>query len=489
MLRLSIVLLLYALPASSQTRCGLLNNTTVRIPANWATFVAPEVGQSYADPAFGCTVTRITNGAVDEALWDGSHPSMMNFYSTFTALNADDTLVMVTSNDGGWRIRRMDGGVAVAASAMPGQNNGHPVWDAVDPTAYYYAVGNVLYRGTILNGVVTSVAIKAFTEYSGIVSPDSGDMSQDGTSIALVGKNANSTMDIFVWKITTLSKTSTYRTVCTISGNIAQSGQPGCIHKLQLTANNLLTIEFASDGTGNEQGMRLWNGTSLVKLQNSTSHYDTGYDLSGNSVFIERGNANSLPGLVNPCPSSWGLDARRIASLSTAVCLLDNIPAWHVSYRGSVAQPYAAISFFDDRATGPERFNNNPNYRAPSTINWGLYEDEVVLAKVDGTEVYRLAHARSRSVESFWAQPHAAISRSGKFAVFTSNMAWPDGCPTGMHVTTECSDVYVISLLPVVVPPPPPPPPPPPNPPTMFNCTFTVPNDGVPVTATCTAAQ
>src|SRR5258707_9145478 len=48
------------------------------------------------------------------------------------------------------------------------------------------------------------------SEYSGIVSPDSADISQDGDHIGLVGQNANNTMDIFVWSLSQGIKTSVY---------------------------------------------------------------------------------------------------------------------------------------------------------------------------------------------------------------------------------------------------------------------------------------
>ena len=73
-----------------------------------------------------------------------------------------------------------------------------------------------------------------------------------------------------------------------------------------------------------------------------------------------------------------------------------------------------------------------------------MYEDEILLARVDGLAIQRLAHARSRSAESYWAQPHAAISRDGKYVIFDSNMAYAQkGCPSGI---TDCSDVYLIKV-------------------------------------------
>jgi hypothetical protein len=49
-------------------------------------------------------------------------------------------------------------------------------------------------------------------------------------------------------------------------------------------------------------------------------------------------------------------------------------------------------------------------------------------------------------MECFWASPRATISRDGKYLVFIGNMAYPNGCPAGMHVAGECLDVYLINV-------------------------------------------
>jgi hypothetical protein len=370
----------------------------------------------------------------------------MHYYSTFSPINATDTMVLICSNNGAWRVKDTGGKVVVPSSQMPGMNNGHPVWDASDGSVFYYAHGKTLYKGKIAGNSVKSTVMYTFKEYSGIVSPDAADLSQDGDHIALVGQNARNTMDVFVWALSTQTKTSTYTTNCKITDAITATQQPACLHKLQLTADNLLSIQFVNEGPGPEAGVRLWNGTELIHLQDATNHYDTGYDLNGRPIFIAANNSTTLASLKNPCSGGWGLDVRQQENISSAVCLLDKQPSWHVSYRGSGSQPWAAISFFDDRKPGPELFNNNRSFQAPSPSNWRLYEDEITLARIDGSAVYRLAHARSRSAEGYWEQPHAAISRDGKYVIFTSNMANPNGCTEKMQVPNECTDVYLIKV-------------------------------------------
>jgi hypothetical protein len=425
--------------------CGKSDDKQIHLPPEWNTFTAPPLGQSYVDPVFGCSVKRLTDSSRDETAWDGKHVAFMNYYSTLTATNAGDSMLFVVSDDGNWRIRNANGGVAIAAAKMPGFS-GHPVWDAVDGNVFYYASRSSLYKAILDGTSLKPTLLHAFDEYKGVVSPDAADLSQDGDHVALVGQNANGTMDVFAWSFSHQAKTSTYTTTCAIEGNINGAAQPGCLHKLQLTADNLLTIQFLGDGSGAEQGVRLWNGSTLVHLQDKSDHYDTGYDLNGKSVFIASNNSATLPSLRNPCAGGWGLDVRQLGNVQSATCLLDHQPYWHVSYRGGPSQPWVAISFFDNRKPGPELLSNNPKYETASARNWKLYEDEIVLAKVDGSSVYRLAHARSRSNENYWGQPHAAISRDGKYVIFTSNMAFPAGCPANMHVAGECSDIYMIKV-------------------------------------------
>src|SRR5204862_6475807 len=98
----------------------------------------------------------------------------------------------------------------------------------------------------------------------------------------------------------------------------------------------------------------------------------------------------------------------------------------------------------------PELCPNGANYPAPSPSDRALYEDELILAHIDAhnsnPKIYRLAHARSRAMENFGAQPHAAISRDGKYVIFDSNMAHPNGCSGNWHVSTACTDVYLIKI-------------------------------------------
>src|SRR5260370_18334053 len=169
---------------------------------------------------------------------------------------------------------------------MPAMNNGHPVWDAADGSVFYYTLGNCLHKARIVGRLVKTEVLHTFEEYRGIVSPDAADLSQAGDHIALVGQNSHDTMDAFVLSLARQTKTSVYTTTCKIhEWAVTQSPHTRCIHKLQLTPDNLLVIAFLHDGAVSAQGARLCDGHELRHLQDRTNHLDTRYLLQGDPIF------------------------------------------------------------------------------------------------------------------------------------------------------------------------------------------------------------
>jgi len=413
--------------------------------------VPPAKGQSYVDPTFGCTVTRITDASKD--VWTGSFylPIGMG-YATVSPFNADDSYIMLGDGWGRRYVTDLTGNMVVPITNMPGGNDGWFLWDATKANIFYYTSGNTLMKGAISGSTVTASTVHQFSEYAAINMMDETDVSQDGAHVVIVGgdTSGSSAENVFVYNLVTNSKGPVYTTSCTGSVNGPNNG---CLHKLIQTPDNNIIIQFAGDGTGPEQGNRLWTGgTPLPHLQDGTNHLDAGYDLSGNAVYIEVGRDSTVAGESNPCPSGWGLDVRQIYNTSSAVCLLDNQPSWHVGYRGNANQPWVGLSFFDaGRSPSPEWFDNASNYTGPNASTWQLYEDEILVVRIDANNnsnyVYRLARAYSRSNEDFGAQPHAAISRSGKYIAFTSNTAYAhSGCPANFQTATNCTDVFVIKV-------------------------------------------
>ena len=431
--------------------CGKSGDSTNYVPTDWTTFLPPGKGQSYVDPTFGCTVTRVTDASSE--VWSGSFFLPLNMgYATVFPFNANDSYLMLSD---GWRryfVTDLSGNVIVPLSNMPPMNNTWVLWDATNASVFYYTYGNSLMKGSISGSTVSTSTVHQFSEYAAINFMDETDVSQDGAHVVIVGgdTSGSSPENVFVYDFVTNTKGAVYTTGCT--GSVGGPNN-GCLHKLIQTPDNNVIIQFAGDGSGPEQGNRLWSGvTPLPALQDATNHLDAGYDLNGNAVFIEVGNSTYTPGLTNPCPSGWGLDVRQIYNPMSAVCLLDQAPSWHVGYRGNAQQPWVGLSFFDGGPSpSPEWFDNTGNYAAPTSSNWQLYEDEIILARIDANnnsgKIYRVARAYSRSNEDFYAQPHAAISHDGRYVAFQSNMAYAHtGCPANFQSTTGCTDVYVVKV-------------------------------------------
>jgi hypothetical protein len=417
-------------PPQGALACGLFGDSTLHVPADWTSFVPPPRGQSYVDPTFGCTVTRITDVSSEDP--SGSQFLLMSHgYSTVSPFNADDTRLMLVDGLGRHSVKDLDANTVVPVGNMPPSSSNWFLWDATRPGVFYYTNGNSLMQGTISGSSVTAAVVHQFTEYSAINFMDATDVSQDGAHVVMVGGDTTglSPEDVFDYDFVTNIKGPAYTTLCT--GSVAGPNN-GCLHKLIQTADNNIIIQFANNGVLPEQGNRLWTGVlPLVPLQDLTDHLDTGYDLNGNPIFVEVGNAqvlSTLLGITNPCPSGFGLDVRMLLDLLSATCLLDNQPAWHVGYRGNAQQPWVGVSFFDNRLPSPEWFDISPHFVPPDPSNWRPYEDEIVLTRIDANNnaslIYRLARAYSRSDEDFYAQPRAAISRDGKYIAFDSDMAY-----------------------------------------------------------------
>src|SRR2546425_766058 len=157
---------LEGLASTQALLCGRPDDRLVHVPSNWTTFLPPKTGQSYIDPVFGCKVTRLTDSSSEEELANGTHPSLLHQYSTLSPINANDTMLLITSNDGAWRIKGINGGVVVSARKMPAMNNGHPMWDASDGNVFYYTLGKTLHKAAIAGGSVKSTVVQTFKEYS-----------------------------------------------------------------------------------------------------------------------------------------------------------------------------------------------------------------------------------------------------------------------------------------------------------------------------------
>src|SRR6185312_14404502 len=195
---------------SGAPTCGKNNDTTNHVPTDWQTFVPPAKGQSYVDPTFGCTVTRITDASSE--IWGGSFYLPINMgYATVTPFNSNDTYLMLAD---GWNrhfVTDLQGNIVVPIANMPDCGNSSSCnntnssndtwfyWDATDPNVFYYTEGNSMMKGTISGSGVTTTTVHQFTEYAAINFMDKTDLSQDGAHVIIAGgdSSGSSPLNIF----------------------------------------------------------------------------------------------------------------------------------------------------------------------------------------------------------------------------------------------------------------------------------------------------
>ncbi len=409
------------LPSSSASGvCGSSDDGLAHIPPGFNDFVPPPRGTSYADPQYGCAVVRLTDGKAQFKL------AVHHQYSTISAVNQDDTLVMLITEWGQGAVVDMAGNIVVAPRDFPGINAGNVPWASNSSQAFYYTNGNTLYRGTISGHTVKSTALHAFAAYSSVMIPDQEDLSEDGDHLWIVGGS-----QVFLYTISSGAAGP--------SANVGAKDAACGWHKIQITPSNKMLITWSCNGTGNAHGQEIYNadGTLYWHMFDNSVHTDVGRDLSRNEIAIVGRIPDSYR---DPCPSGGGVDVIRLDSPHVVSCLVDvNWASSHISYRDS-SQGWVAISLFD-QGSCPHyscfaRGDLAPDWQSA----WRHFYEEVILVRIDGSAVLRLAHHRSRSAEYYWAQTRAAISRDGRYVVFDSNMDLEN---TGLN---NYSDVYMIKV-------------------------------------------
>lgn len=408
--------------SSARAQCGHLSDTGIHVPPNYVTAAVPTV-----DPTYGCPIQRVTTY---QQLQPGQ--SLHHFYSTASPFNADDTLMTVQEDNGLMAILNFPSDtVAIPIANMPAANSYNQPWDIANPKVFYFTTGNTFRRATISGSTVSQAILHTFTGFSKVIVPDVEDVSDDGAVLWLIGNPGSEcagTAIAYNLATDTVLSSSLTLTAC---------------HKVQISPSGKM-ICGACQGKNNyilynTDGSLYWD----MPEGTGSSHLDSGTDLSGKEVLLKSADGDAT---MSACPELWSsLNVIDIATKSLVRCLINGIPSWHVSYRTRKAAPHgwAIVSTFDQEPC--------PSYSCFTLsldwlTRWALYAEEIIAIKIDGSATYRLAHSRSRSAENYWAQPHAAISRDGRFVAFDSNMG------IGTTGNAQYADVYAIPFLAAAAP-------------------------------------
>jgi Transmembrane protein 131-like N-terminal/Abnormal spindle-like microcephaly-assoc'd, ASPM-SPD-2-Hydin len=420
---------------TSGTICGKLGDGLVHIPLDYNLFAPPAKGQSYVDPQYGCTVVRLTGGPSEFGV--PAH----HYYGTLSSFSADDSKIMLFLDNGTAAIVDTSGNVVISVNNMPASNTNNYPWDPINPNVFYYTNGAQFLRATISGNTVSSTALHTFTGYSNCTIPDVEDLTDDGSKIWLICTPSGGSESQNVAVLYNLASDTV------VSNRLVVGAKEAGWHKIQIFPSGKM---FLTGGS-------LCNGTQCIYNTDGTlywqppysysSHGDVGTDLQGREVLIT--SASGIDSL-NACGAEkWSsLTVVDINAKAPVNCLIGappnpKIPAWEISYRDSANSStgkWVLLSMFDQGACPDYSCFFPQDLISTWQTLWASYFEELVLVKVDGSQIYRLGYTWSRSAENYWAIPRASISRDGKYLVFDSNANISN---TGF---AQYTDVYLIKI-------------------------------------------
>jgi Tol biopolymer transport system component len=266
-----------------------------------------------------------------------------------------------------------------------------PRWSRRSPDIFFFHLGTTLFSYDVESEAL--FPHRVFSEYSEIRGNGESDISADGDHLVLVGDKR----EIFVYEISSNTKSPVLRTAETP------------LDSVMLTDDNRVLVSWGVIDLY-DQDMKF-----VRQVTRANGHKDICGDLL---VWTNSNDPNPTP----DCPNSImaidlvdGHESRVLAlpwSLAVHISASDNKYWVFVSTHWSPAVPIAS----------------NP---------WALYTNEILMVRLDGSEVRRLAHHHSLPLNTYNFEPRVSVSRDGSRLVFNSNFG---------QDTPEYADVYMIKL-------------------------------------------
>lgn len=387
-------------PAFSQ-----LNDTGVYVPPGYASMQPPDAGSTYTDPVFGTTVKRISN-ALQQANADagGKLVYITDEYSTMSPFNADDSRVLALCQSYFALYDRS--GKFVRNLPLEISAGSEPRWSRTSPEILYFVRGNQLKQHNTETGATT--LLHTFSKYASVSGKGESDISFDGDHFVLIGDNRY----VFVYEIGTGT-----------SGPSLDTGGRA-IDSLYITPDDNITITWLQAGEERYSGIELFDRNMNFKRQVSRvgGHMDVTRDSNGEEVLIMTNSADPEPKCDNAIVKIRLSDGQQTCLLS-----LDWSLAVHVS-----APDESGWCFVETYAPADPL----------TTPGWTRYTNEILQVKLDGSEVRRLAHHRSRPFNSYNYQPHVSVSHDGTVLVYNSNF----GLQSMLGYPKEYADMYLIDV-------------------------------------------
>jgi hypothetical protein len=383
-----------------------VTDKNIYVPSSYTSFLPPDMGGSYTDSNFGTSIKRISSAAAQRNAETGNPFSFITHeYSTMSPFNQDNSRILLLHQS--YFALYDAAGKFVKDCPFQVHASSEPRWSRTDANILYFISGNQLKQYNAGNDAVS--VVHTFSEYSTISGKGESDISLDGDHFVFAGDNRY----VFLFELSSKTKSSVLDT----AGHGFDS--------LYVTPNNNVTVTWFQAGTGRFTGIELFdrNMTFQRQVSRAGGHMDVGRDVNGDEILLLINAADPTPVADNAIVKIRLSDGKQTPLIS-----LDWNLAVHVS-----ATDNSGWVFIETYAPGDPM----------PTGSWPVYTNELLQIKLDGTEVRRLAHHRSRPFNSYNYGPRAAASRDGSKLIFSSNY----GLQSILGLTSEYSDVYMISGL------------------------------------------
>ena len=388
-----------------------LTDALVHLPADYFSFLPPVLGGTYLDQIFGTQVQRLSDAhnTPDAAGGSGNLTFIRNEYSTMSPFNNDTTRLLLEHQS----YFGLYDGAGNYVRDLPFEINteSEPRWSRSDPNSLYYHPrnGNQLKQYNVAANVMS--VVHTFSEYTAINGLGESDISFDGDRFVLVGDQH----DIFVYTLST-----------NVKGPVFDIAGLGGIDQVQITPDNHVLVGWLANGPNRHNGIEMYDQDMrfVRQIVPAINHYDVMRDINGDEIMVWD-NAND----PNPVCSNGVVKVRLADASQTCLLSLDWSMALHVS--GSDGG-WVLVETYD---------SSDPNPLLPGA--WKPYTNEILQLKLDGSEVRRLLHHRSRPFpgnDYNWT-PRASVSRDGTKLVYSSDYGLQQllGYPSD-YVDTYMSD-------------------------------------------------
>lgn len=388
-----------------------VTDSAIRVPPDYYSFMPPSIGNTYFDPVFGSTIKRMSDATIspDAAYGAGFLPFISTEYSTMSPFNLDNSRILALhfSYFGLYHGLFDTAGNFIKNLPFPVSASTEPRWSRTNPNLLYFINGNQLKILNVSTDVIS--VVHTFTEYTSITGNGESDISFDGDHFVLIGNHRF----VFVYRISS-----------DVSGPAFDTGGRA-FDSLYITPDNNVTITWYDRGSARFNGIELFdrNMNFLRQVARAGGHMDVARDTDGEEVLVWT-NSNDV---LATCPNSV-VKIRLNTGQQTCLLTLDASLALHISGTDN-------SGWFFMETYAP----SDPN---PSSADWKPYTNEILQVKLDGTQVRRLAHHRSRPFDAYNYEPRATTSRDGTRIVFTSNYS----LQSILGYSPLYSDVYLIVL-------------------------------------------